>query len=439
MRFSVSESGRWSAFLRGFSVAVLLLCALAQEARAGGFSNLDFGIRRMGMWAVTAKPDDGTAIFHNPAGLTLLEGTNFYHSQSWFISGLGFKMYDSEGTLRPEHDIEPTLSVGVIPFIAVTSDLGLEKLRLGFALYAPNAYGEAMPEDEPVRYHAIQALFVASRATLAAAYEVTDRLSIGASISLLNVYLGYERAFRADVLANPDLRFKPYDEMKDGDGTLEISGMAWSWAWDVGILFKPIDTLNIGVGFASGSEFTLKGPVTLTKPDGTKEKSTQSTYYVIPFTLRAGINWEFAPDFEIAVDVFWWHYQVLQEQRTTLSTPISGIGEFVDPKNYDNSWNWCIGMLYRPIPQLELMVGYQEDYTPIPNQTFTIDNPSRDQRGISVGVRWQISPAVRVGVAYGRNWFDLPDVQESMGTPPSNIKGHGDNDEFGLEVLWRIL
>jgi hypothetical protein len=97
-----------SSFFAAFLALVLTLLLVPERATAGGFSNLDFGIRRMGMFAVTAKPDDGTAIFHNPAGMTLQKGTIFYHSQSWFVAGLGFRMYDSEGKLRPEHDIHRT-------------------------------------------------------------------------------------------------------------------------------------------------------------------------------------------------------------------------------------------------------------------------------------------------------------------------------------------
>ena len=113
----------------------------------------------MGMLAVVGKPDDLTAVFHNPAGLTLQSGTQFYFSLSNFILDLGLKMYDSDGKLRPfDHEITPKLSYGAIPFIGVSSDLGTERFRLAFALYAPNAYGASLPLTSPPRYHATQAL-----------------------------------------------------------------------------------------------------------------------------------------------------------------------------------------------------------------------------------------------------------------------------------------
>jgi len=96
-------------------------------------------------------------------------------------------------------------------------------------------------------------------------------------------------------------------------------------------------------------------------------------------------------------------------------------------------------LMYRVIPELEFMVGYQEDYTPIPDETYTLDNPSRDQRGISFGVRWRPLPRHRFGLAIVRNWFDLVDVQTSMSTPPANAKGHATNFEVGFDYTFWIL
>lgn len=423
----------------------LFLCLLgamtmlyAAPSRAGGFSNPDFGIRRIGMFAVVARPDDVTAIFHNPAGLTLNDGTLLYHAQSWFFVDLAFRFYDSTGQLTPDYEIGPDWNVGFIPFIGMASDLGTEDLRIGFGVYAPNAYGAAMPEDEPTRYHAVDVLFLASRATASVAYRVGDKLSVGASFNLIYVYLTASRYLNHLVVADPDQRFADPETLKPFDMKLEMEGQDWTWAADFGVLLRPVDALRIGVAFAGSSRVGLEGDASLTHADGTVEKSSQYTQTIIPFTLRAGINWEIASDFELGFDVRYWHYQVLQEQRTSLDPALGGQEEFTDPKNYGNSWNWCMGMLYRITPELELMMGYQHDYTPIPDETFSLENPSRTQYGISLGARWQISEDVKLGLAAVRNWFQQVDVQTSVTNPPSNAKGHGAAVELGFDIMWRL-
>ena len=421
---------------------ILLLVALAAlvpgRAAAGGFSNPDFGVRRLGMFAVLGNPDDVTAIFHNPAGLVLGKGTRLYHAQSWFFMDLAFRMYDSDGKLRPDHELEPDWNIGTIPFFGVASDLGTERFRGGLAIYAPNAYGSALPEDEPTRYHATRVLFLASRATLTGAYEFDETFAVGANVSLIHVYLQAERIMNGGVLGDPDYKFEPVEKTSAGDKKLELDGQDWTWAVDIAALFRPIPELRLGVVFAGGSDVELEGCVKLTDSEGNADCASHRTQTVIPYTLKAGVNWEFAPDFEVGFDFRYWHYQVLQMQRSVLSSPIAGQTELADPKNYGNSWNWCLGLYHRVTPTFEVMMGYQQDFTPIPEQTFTLDNPSRDQHGVGLGARWQASDKVRLGLAMVRNWFDLVDVQESRSVPPTNLKGHGGALEIGFDVEWQL-
>jgi long-chain fatty acid transport protein len=438
-RVAVVAVGFWLAFAGSM--------AGSGTALAGGFSNPDFGIRRMGMFAVTARPDDNTAVFHNPAGLTLVDGTHFYHAQSWFVVDLGMRLYDSQGVLRPDYEIKPEWNVGAIPFIGFQSDCGTRDFRLGFGMYAPNAYGASLPKDEPTRYHATQALFLSSRATLAAAYRINEVLRVGASISLVYTYLTASRMMNRnmipsdnDLINDPkyDLRFKSVAETESGDMTLDMNGQNWTWAADVGLLIHPIPTVRIGAAFAGGSAIKLKGDVKLTEPGGKVSKAKHETFMTIPWTLKGGINWEFVPGFEVGVDVYYWHYQILQEQRTVLSTPLYGMKELRDPRNYGNSWAWNIGMMYKPTDYLDLMIGYQQDYSPIPTRTYSLDNPSTDQFGISMGLRWQITDRWRAGIAYIHNWFNLINVQDNVSKPPVNAKGHGANNEFAFDFSYRF-
>jgi len=392
----------------------------------------------MGMFASVARPDDLTAIFHNPAGLVLTEGTAFYHSQSWFFVDLGMRMYDSVGDLRPEHEIRPDWNIGFIPFIGIASDFGTEDFRFGVAAYSPNAYGAMMPEDEPTRYHATEVLFVGSRVTATAAWEVTDRFAVAASANVVHMYLTASRFMNPLVLDDPDRRFDPPESTAAFDSKLELDGQGYTWSADAGVLFQPTDTLKIGAMFSGGAETEISGDVTLTGPDGSVERTAHHTQMVIPYTLAVGVNWEFAPDFEIGADFRYWHYQVLQEQWSKLDDSIMGMDEFRDPKNYSNSSNYCIGMLYHASPTVEVMVGFQEDFTPIPDQTYSLENPSRDQFGISGGVRWQAMEHHRFGLALIRNWFDLVDVQDSLSVPPTNVKGHGATVNLGLDYTWKM-
>jgi long-subunit fatty acid transport protein len=150
------------------------------------------------------------------------------------------------------------------------------------------------------------------------------------------------------------------------------------------------------------------------------------------------VNLELIKGFELGADVYWWHYQVFQFQNTVFDKPLFGMTGASSPTNYGNSWNYCIGVLYHPIRELELMAGWQQDFTPIPTQTYSLTNPSTNQDGISMGIRWQVNDHWRVSASYIHNWFSLINVQNSVALPPTNGKGHGANDTFAFDFGYRF-
>ncbi len=417
-------------------VATLLGSLLTSpEGQAGGFHNPDLGVRKTGMFSVVGKPDDPTALFHNPAGLTLLEGTQLYAAGTAAIVDMGLRMYDSEGELHPrDHEITPTTYYGLSPFLGVVSDFDTERLRVAFGLYAPNFYGAFLPEDEPTRYHITEGFFVAAHSTLAAAYEVSDQFSFGAGLSLVYVRMEMKQFMNPLVLQNPDLRFSDDPSVRDSDLRMSVVGDDFTYTWNFGLLFHPFPELGLGASFTSGAAMDLRGKVKLTPNDGATMETGQTTEMVIPFTLRAGLNWGFAPNFEIGIDINWWHYQVLQEQVTRLDKPLVGMSELRSPKNYTNSWNWSVGLLHNLFDDVDIMCGYQEDYTPIPTTTFSLDNPTQNMHGIAMGTRWRISETVSTGASVVRNWYELIDVQDNQNNPPANVKGRGANLEVASEV-----
>jgi long-chain fatty acid transport protein len=417
---------------------VALLAPVARDARAGGFHTPDFGTRRCGMMAVMGKPDDVTAIFHNPAGLTLQKGTNLYLAGQYTQVELGFKFYDSQGKLRPDKELSPDQSWGILPFLGVGTDFGTKKLRGGLALYAPNLFGAFLPEDAPTRYHLVSGFFAAVHATGTLAYQFTKHLSVGAGISAVYMRMQGKQYFNPLVASDPDLRFDSSEAVRAQDIKLELLSQGWTWDWNVGILIKPIETLGLGFSFISGADVTLKGDVKATPAAGGGGKSKQTTTMAIPFTLRGGINWEVAPGFELGLDFFYWHYQVLQEQVMKLEKPLYGMKEQRTPKAYKNAWNISAGLLYRPIDQVDVMVGYQRDKTPIPNETLSLDNITRDHHGVSCGVRWRALDWLAVGLTFQRTWYDLMNIQTSILNPPVNGKGHGSMTHIAMDFSFRL-
>jgi len=427
---------RWMPSL---SILLATMVHWSSTGHAGGYYTTDFGTRRGGMFTVIGYPDDLSGIFHNPAGMVLWSGTQFYHSQGWMIIDATMRMYDSQGVLHPlDGEVKPKWSLGVAPFLAMGSDFGTKRFRGGVALFAPNVFGASLPTNLPSRYHVHDALFIAPRLTLSAAYAVTPRFSIGMNLNAIGTFLTASRTMNVAVLANPDARFRPLEEMQPTDATLKMTGYGATWSLDLSTYFQPSETFRFGVVFMGGARGTLEGPVDLTYPDGSVESANQHTVLPIPFTLQAGSDWIVAEGFHWGVDVRFWHYQVNQMQETKLDGTIMGLSQLDQAKSYGNSWNVGTGLLYELRQGLDVMVGCDYDWSALPTNSISMEMPVSDRLSVSAGARWWVRPDLRLGLSVARLWLLIYDIQESYTIPPTNAKGWGAMSKVALDIMWQL-
>src|SRR5512140_2447328 len=80
---------------RAAALLVALGTTLAvSSVHAGGFGIPEIGVRRTAMASIIGRPDDLSAIYHNPAGLVLSHGWQLYAS-------FGLSLLDTEFQLAP--------------------------------------------------------------------------------------------------------------------------------------------------------------------------------------------------------------------------------------------------------------------------------------------------------------------------------------------------
>src|ERR1051325_1474749 len=222
-------------------LALVLGCALAARAVAGGFGIPEIGVRRTAMGSIIGRPDDPSAIYHNPAGLVLQHGWQLYAS-------FGVSLLDTELRLAPwdqsdrflgvspQSDgyhaaVRPRRAFGVIPMLAATAEILPDRLVLGLGLFVGNATGAAFDEEAVTRYHLIDAYVVAPQAQASAAYRLSDAISVGASLGVVNVRVHEKRDVYPILVVNG----MPTDLSPLGGSRPELvlDGSAWAPAWTI--------------------------------------------------------------------------------------------------------------------------------------------------------------------------------------------------------------
>ncbi len=461
------------------------LALLPRRAAAGGFTLTSFGDRRGGMLSNLGRPDDLTALVHNPAGLADQPGQQAYLflSPTFLTFQLQMQAIDPQRFpgLNPrgcgqggaaacpwpvgpdgyyQQRITPERYFGLLPYLGVATDLGFLSPRardvvLSLAVYAPNFYGAYFPEDAPTAYGFIEGTFLVTAVTLGVGYRVTPGLAVGGRLSYNYMTLSMDRKLSTtDLLTAPG---QPPDILATvaqqalGDLRFAFAGTDHGVGWGLGLLLSPEDWLDIGLAYEGSSAARFTGDVSFSAPDqplldqrefeglvsslGFKLPQQLTVQMIIPHALSAGFNAEVTDRVELGVDLRVWLYNLYDRQVVTPHYDPAAPGtEPIDEdalssdKGYHLSYQLTAGVLVRPwrrLPRLELMAGVGYDHSPIPDETLTLDNPSLSQVKASCGVRWGIDRHWRVLLTYMAVAYLRRDITTSKTNPPNNIRGEG--------------
>jgi long-subunit fatty acid transport protein len=436
---------------RAAALLVALGTTLAgSSVHAGGFGIPEIGVRRTAMASIIGRPDDLSAIYHNPAGLVLSPGWQLYAS-------FGLSLLDTEFQLAPwdQSDrflgvspgrdgyyapVKPRRAYGVIPMIAASAEVLPGRLVLGAAVYVGNATGAAFDEAAVSHYHLIDAYVVAPQAVLAGAYRLHDALSVGAALGAIHVRVHERR----DVFPIFDIGGTPAD-ISSLVGTrpeLLLDGSGWAPTWMVAVFGRPHPRVSWGATLTGRVDATLSGPLVVTCSDGARcldgnltrdgryqVSGTQTMRQLLPWAFMAGVNVDLTPSIELGGELRYWLYRQYQQQHIDVAQ-ILLLTELDSPKDYHDSWEASGGVRVhdlRAAPSLELMAGTQYDRSPAPAKTVALDQPTFSHWALHSGLRYRLG-RYRLGASYIHYWYDIPTITNSITSPPSNIRGGGSNN-----------
>jgi long-chain fatty acid transport protein len=244
-------------------ISVLSLGVLGPgRAMAGGIIAYEVGTADVGLASAgyNARAQDASTAFTNPAGMTRLEGMQFlaagqidygrtqfsigsgtssalgtddggnaFGSDGWFPGGGGFFSYS----------VSPALKLG----FAMTGNFG-----------APLNYDDSWVG----RYYVQEATMLGLSLLPSIAYKVTDKLSLGGSVTAM--YGKYKNQVAINI---PDaLRpggFVPI-RREDTDAQLNLDDNTWGWGVNLGLLYEFSAGTRIGFTWNSQVDLDFSGP-----------------------------------------------------------------------------------------------------------------------------------------------------------------------------------
>jgi len=260
---------------------ILVLCA---SASAGSLDLIEVG----GAFGTPAATN-ATATWWNPAGLAVQPGSSALVEVAPTIGGVrvqrdnpdygeidtaglpeGFpRSYDYSGDDRVGF-------VGVVPFVGVKTDLGVDGLGIGAALFVPYGRGgELEPMNGPTRYMVRDATIQTVYGSLGAAWQFSDLVSVGVSGAVVrNRYvIDTDTSFYADLLDGGRLTGRTEEQLSTfQDPFSEQPGYAVRSQFDLadtalsfgaGVYVTPSERVGISLAYQHGLTLENEGDLAL--------------------------------------------------------------------------------------------------------------------------------------------------------------------------------
>lgn len=382
------------------------------SAFASGFQLNEQGARAMAMGgAFAGLANDPSALYFNPAGLTQLRGTNFYLGTTLIMP---LATYKAPGTKVEYEQKSQTFT----PINFYLTHSFSEKLAVGLSVNNQYGLGTQWGANWPGKYLAVDTEVKSFQGTLAVAYKLLDNLSISAGGVFALTDVTIDRKSPTGVPSPLPTEFMV--KLK-GDGT----GIGFT----AGLLYKPINKLQLGLSYRSEVSIDLDGtaesePAGFTHPligayiafpsgDITSSLTT-------PQNLTFGLAYMPQDNLTLTADfqyVGWSSYDKLEVTFANydLSGTTPGMQNVQStPREYENTYIVRAGFEYVVSESFKLRGGVLYDNNPVKDELVEPTLPDADRIGLNIGYGAKITEHFGIDVAYFLLMFADRDVNKSQ-------------------------
>lgn len=386
------------------SAAGLVLTAsalAASTAFAAGFqlteqSSLGLGRAYAGAGIVG---DDLSAVHYNPAGMTLLPGTQIQ-------AGTVYIDVDAEYSGNDGAENNGRMKGQLIPAGYTTYQVN-DKLWLGFGMTVPFGMGTEYGRGWEENTSGTSAKIYTFDMNPSFAYKVSDFISIGAGVSVQ-----YAKAKLGKMALNhPQL----------GSLHSKVEGDSWDWGYNFGIMISPNDKMRFGLAYRSSIEHNASGD---TKLSGNGKFSalggqimSMDTTIETPATVMLTGTWEATQDLRISGLIRWaeWsNFDTLaldNEVNALMKTVASQFGDLgsalingldnVEIENkWQDTWLFSVGADYRINDTWTVRGGIAYETGAVDDEKYRVAViPDTDRLWLSLGATYNWSKKLQFDVA----------------------------------------
>lgn len=344
-------------------------------------SNPGLGAKAASMaTAFVAVADDPSAILHNPAGLTFLQGTQIYGGMTGVNISTKYKSPSGASEKSKPHTF-------VVPNMFITTDFKQKDMVFGLGIFSPYGIGGRTYSEWGLTKYVSTDSFIGTVAINPTfAWKPMPTFSFG-------VGLDYVYA------KGNSKRMIDQSSMGAHDGKFEFEGNGGGWGFNIGFLYAFTDKLNLGLTYRSRVDVKQCGTVKLegiAPPlrslfGGAAYETDAETTIHFPDNISLGLAYRPTEKWTIGLDVEWYDWRRFSKSRLDIEREVPAAG-FTDASvdlEWKYQWFFKLGVEYVVNEKIFLRGGYLYGVSPVPDRTLSPDNPDSNQHNFAVGIGYK--------------------------------------------------
>jgi len=390
-----------------FTRAVYLVLSalfMCNAALAGGFRVFSQSTASLSQGdATVAHYDNAMSMFYNPSTMVDADQSQFLYDHLIFRTYSKFKAAGrSDDTETGDYHV---------PHFSYLHKLD-EESAIGLSLAFPFGLGQDWGKTWPGRYQATEAELRTYNLTANYARRLTPHLSLGAGLSYMYSEVELKRKINASLLLGGAPAGDIASTMNaDGDG----------WGYNLGILYKLSDNVQLGanyrseinVDYAGKSSFSIPASALALAPFFPNQQI--STFIDFPAVAAIGINVRLSRKLNFEVDADWTGWSSFD----SLLVKNRDGSRVEERKDYQDSWTLHFGGRYAYSDSLLFRFGYFFDQTPVPKKYMDPLLPCADKQAITFGFKYRYS---NMAFSAGYEYVKYQQRSSSLSALPGRYK-----------------
>jgi len=394
----------------------MLMLVVSGTSWGSGLSIPEQGAAALGLSAsMTARSEDLSALYYNPAGLENVQGFEIYAGITPIMPSHTYSPFREDDRTFEGQEAESNVFLPPQIYAAWRAS---ENIVLGIGIYAPYGLGTEWDEEWTGRYSStfadIQTVFI--NPTIQ--YTVSDKLSLGFGASYITATATIEKMVdTGSKLAEAGLPVAGKSTAMDSKFGIEGDGSAWGM--NAGLLYHATEKVHFGASFRSSFDLEFDGDAKFTHKDALKAitlpvamggnafnlvsasmPASQSGTATLnmPWMLNVGTLLNVSEDWDVSADVNWVGWSNYEELVLDFDDDLP-MDKQVQDKDWENTFTLRGGASYDMNEKTILRFGLMYDKNPVPDETIDPQLPDSDRFGVSIGCGYKLGK-VRIDAGY---------------------------------------